>query len=71
MNQRKELEHLCRCIARPQLTMSVWRFKNALLDGTTHIVMSSLEFMQRLSSQAKAQHHSFPWRARAQREASF
>ena len=25
----------------------------------------------RVSSQAKAQPHSFPWRARAQREASF
>src|SRR3954466_9249830 len=59
-HQRKELERLCRYITRPAKsqraaqaqprrpcrapTQSPWR------DGTTHIVMSPLQFMQRLAA---------------------
>jgi len=55
MNQRKELEHLCRYITRPaianeRLTRNdagqvVLTLKTPNRDGTTHIVMSPLEFM--------------------------
>ena len=60
MNQRKELEHLCRYITRPaianeRLTLNdagqvVLTLKTPYRDGTTHIVMSPLEFMQRLAA---------------------
>jgi len=60
MNQRKELEHLCRYITWPaiadeRLTRNaagqvVLRLKTPYRDGATHIVMSPLEFMQRLAA---------------------
>ena len=56
-DQRKELEHLCRYITRPAIANErlkrnragqvVLQLKSAFKDGTTHIVMSPLEFMQR------------------------
>ncbi len=58
-DQRKKLEHLCRYITRPaianeRLTLNragqvVLRLKTPYRDGTTHIVMSPLEFMQLLT----------------------
>ena len=61
-NQRKELEHLCRYITRPAIANErlkrnragqvVLQLKSAFKDGTTHIVMSPLEFMQRLPTPA-------------------
>jgi Putative transposase len=58
--QRKKLEHLCRYITRPaianeRLTLNragqvVLTLKTPYRDGTTHIVMSPLEFMQRLAA---------------------
>ena len=58
MNQRKELEHLCRYITRPAIANErlalnsagqvVLTLKTPYRDGTTHIVLSPLEFMQRL-----------------------
>ena len=60
MNQRKELEHLCRyitrsAIANERLTLNnagqvVLTLKMPYRDGTTHLVMSPLEFMQRLAT---------------------
>ncbi|MDP1786318.1 MAG: transposase [Nitrosomonas sp.] len=60
MNQRKELEHLCRyitrqAIANERLTRNkdgqiVLKLKTPYRDGTTHIIMSPLEFMQRLAA---------------------
>jgi hypothetical protein len=59
-HQRKELERLCRYITRPaianeRLTRTgagdvVLQLKSAWRDGTTHIKMSPLEFMQRLAA---------------------
>ncbi|MEA3153627.1 MAG: hypothetical protein QOK44_1216, partial [Betaproteobacteria bacterium] len=59
-HQRKELERLCRYITRPaianeRLTRTgagnvVLQLKSAWRDGTTHIEMSPLEFMQRLAA---------------------
>ena len=58
MNQRNELEYLCRYITRPaianeRLTRNgagqvVLTLKTLYRDGTTHLVMSPLEFVQRL-----------------------
>src|SRR5437867_3671563 len=58
-DQRKELEHLCRYITRPPIANErlkcsragdvVLLLKSAFKDGTTHIVMAPLEFMQRLA----------------------
>jgi len=55
LNQRKKLEHLCCSITRPaianeRLTLNrggdvVLQLKSPYHDGTTHIVMSPLEFM--------------------------
>jgi hypothetical protein len=55
-----KLEHLCRYITRPaiateRLTLNragqvVLTLKTPYRDGTTHIVMSPLEFMQRLAA---------------------
>jgi hypothetical protein len=60
MNQRKKLEQLCRHITRPAIANErlklnstgdvVLRLKSPYQDGTTHIVMSPLEFMQRLAA---------------------
>ena len=59
-DQRKELEHLCRYITRPAIANErlkrnragqvVLQLKSAYQDGTTHIVMSPLEFLQRLAA---------------------
>ena len=58
-DERQRLEQLCRYITRPALANErvqinsagrvVLRLKTPWLDGTTHIVMSPLEFMQRLA----------------------
>jgi hypothetical protein len=57
-HQRKELERLCRTVTRPALANErfkqdgagdvVLQLKSAWRDGTTHLKMSPLEFMQRL-----------------------
>ncbi len=59
-HQRKELERLCRYITRPAIANErlkrdeagdvVLELKSAWRDGTTHIKMSPLEFMQRLAA---------------------
>ena len=48
----------------------VLQLKSAFKDGTTHIVMAPLEFMQRLAALVPRPrlHLIRPWRARAQRE---
>src|SRR6202162_1437504 len=58
--KRKELERLCRYITRPaianqrlkrnQAGQVVLQLKSPYRDGTTHIVMSPLEFMQPLAA---------------------
>jgi hypothetical protein len=60
MNQRQKFEQLCRYISRPAIANErlklnsagdvVLQLKNPYQDGTTHIVMSPLEFMQRLAA---------------------
>ncbi len=60
MNQRNKLEQLCRYITRPAIANErlkrnsagdvVLQLKSPYRDGTTHIVMSPLEFMQRLAA---------------------
>jgi len=60
MNQRGKLKRLCRYITRPAIAderlthnqdgQVVLTLKTPYRDGTTHIVMSSLEFMQRLAA---------------------
>ena len=59
-DQRLELEQLCRYITRPSIANErlkrnragdvVLQLKSAFKDGTTHIVMAPLEFMQRLAA---------------------
>jgi hypothetical protein len=59
-HQRKELERLCRYITRPAIANErlkrspagqvVLQLKSPYRDGTTHIVMSPLELMQRLAA---------------------
>jgi hypothetical protein len=59
-HQRKELERLCSYITRPAIANErlkrdgagdvVLQLKSPWRDGTTHIVMSPLEFMQRLAA---------------------
>ena len=56
--QRKQLERLCRYITRPAIANErlklnaagqvVLQLKSAYRDGTTHVIMSPLQFMQRL-----------------------
>jgi hypothetical protein len=58
--QRQQLEQLCRYITRPAIANErlkrnragdvVLQLKSAFKDGTTHIVMEPLEFMQRLAA---------------------
>lgn len=58
--QRGELEHLCRCITRSAIANErlsanhagqvVLKLKTPYRDGTSHINMSPLEFMQRLAA---------------------
>ena len=82
-DQRKELERLCRYITRPAIANErlkrndagdvVLQLKSAYQDGTTHIVMSPLEFMQRLGragAASQAASDSLPRRARAPRQAA-
>jgi hypothetical protein len=59
-DQRRELEHLCRYITRPAIANErlkrnranqvVLQLKSPYKDGTTHIVMEPLEFMERLAA---------------------
>jgi Putative transposase len=59
-NQRKEFERLCRYITRPAIANErvkrnragqvVLQLKSPYRDGTTHVVLSPLEFMQRLAA---------------------
>jgi hypothetical protein len=59
-DQRRQLERLCRYITRPAIANErlkrnragqvVLQRKSAYQDGTTHVVMSPLEFMQRLAA---------------------
>jgi hypothetical protein len=59
-HQRKELERLCRYITRPAIANErlkedaagnvVLQLKSPWRDGTTHLRMTPLEFMQRLLS---------------------
>ena len=58
-DERQRLEQLCRYITRPALANErvqinaagqvVLQLKTAWRNGTTHIVLSPLEFMQRLA----------------------
>jgi hypothetical protein len=79
-HQRKELERLCRYITRPAIANQrlkrsragqvVLQLKSPYRDATTHIVMSPLEFIQRLAALVpppEAASDSLPWRARAPR----
>ena len=60
MNQRHKLEQLCRHITRPAIANErllntkngevVLQLQSPYKEGTTHIVMSALEFMQRLAA---------------------
>jgi Putative transposase len=60
-DDRQALEQLCRYITRPALANErvqtntvgqvVLKLKTAWRDGTTHLVMLPLEFMQRLAAQ--------------------
>jgi len=57
---RKRLEQLCRCLTRPALSgeriqinaagQMELKLKTAWRDGTAHLVMSPLKFMQRLAA---------------------
>ena len=59
-HDRKRLEQLCRYITRPSLSdervqlnaagQVELKLKTPWRDGTTHLVMSPLEFMQRLAA---------------------
>mgnify|MGYP003546577885 CR=1 FL=1 len=59
-DDRQALEQLCRTITRPALANErvqtnatgqvVLKLKTPWRDGTTHLVMSPLEFMQRLAA---------------------
>ena len=59
-DQRLELEQLCRYITRPAIANErlkrnragqvVLQLKSPYKDGTTHIVMEPLEFMERLAA---------------------
>ena len=59
-HQRKQLERLCRYITRPAIANErlkrnragqvLLQLKSPWRDGTTHIVMSPLELMQRLAA---------------------
>jgi hypothetical protein len=59
-DQRRELEQLCRYVTRPAIANErlsvnragqvVLKLKTAYRNGTTHLVMSPMEFMQRLAA---------------------
>ena len=76
--KRKELERPCRYITRPAIANErlkrnpagqvVLQLKSPWRNGTTHIVISPLELMQRLAALAPASQAAsdpLPWRARA------
>ncbi|HEY8707903.1 MAG TPA: transposase [Burkholderiaceae bacterium] len=89
-DDRKALEQLCRYITRPALANErvqcnaagqvVLKLETPWRDGTTHLVMSPLEFMQRLAAwaieerpavtraQATTASDPLAWRAGAQRQ---
>ena len=80
-DQRKELEQLCRYITRPAIANErlkrnragqvVLQLKSPYKDGTTHIVMEPLEFMERLAALVPAPaspSDPLPRRAGAQRQ---
>ena len=58
--ERKKLEHICRYISRPSLSEErlsvnvkgqvIYKLKTPYQNGTTHIVLSPLDFLSRLSS---------------------
>ena len=59
-HERKKLEHICRYISRPSLSEErlsvnthgqvIYKLKKPYQNGTTHIVLNSLDFLSRLSS---------------------
>lgn len=59
-NQKKKLERLCRYITRPAISEKrlslasngnvVYQLKNPYNDGTTHVILSPMEFMGRLAA---------------------
>ena len=65
-DDHKRLEQLCRYITRPALANErvqwnaagqvVLKLKTPWRDGTTHLVKSPLEFMQRLATLVPRQH---------------
>ena len=69
-DERQALEQLCRYITRPALAdervqtnaagQVVLKLKTGSRDGTTHLVMSPLEFMQRLAALVQAR-AGLPW----------
>ena len=80
-HRRKELERLCRYITRPAIANErlkrnpagqvVLQLKSPYRDGTSHIVMAPLEFMQRLAvlvPASQATSDSLPWPARSPRQ---
>ena len=79
-DQRLELKQLCRyitAIERRRLAGPVvLQLKSPYKDGTTHIVMEPLEFMERLAALVPRprlhliSNSPFPWCAGAQREAA-
>ena len=58
--ERKKLEHICRYISRPSLSEErlsvnnqgqvIYKLKTPYQNGTTHIVLSPLDFLSRLSA---------------------
>lgn len=60
MSQRHKLERLCRYITRPAIAnhrlnlnkagQVIYELKTPYRNGTTHVVFSALEFMQRLAA---------------------
>ena len=74
-DERQTLEKLSRYITRPALANErvqcnvtgqvVLKLRTAWRDGTTHLVMSPLEFMQRLAAlrRGTAAPDPVPWRA--------
>ena len=84
-DDRQAVKQLCRSITRPALANErvqtnaavqvLLKFKTARRGGTTHLVMSPLEFMQRLASLVpRPRLHLIlfhgPWRSPAQRQAA-
>jgi hypothetical protein len=74
-DQRKELEQLCRYITRPAIANErlkrnrtgqvVLQLKSPYKDGTTHIVMEPLEFMERLAALVPRPRQHIRWNREA------